>query len=193
MKKLIGSLGVAGLMVLALAATVAAAGPHGQGQGPAATGAAGQGPATATGNAGSVVADILGMTRAEVRAQRQAGASLAQIAEAKAIDPTRLISALRDQWSARIDARVAAGALTAAEAADLKANLEVRAKDMVYRTTTGGMRGAAVGAGPDQAAGQGRGAGQGQGAGGRQGRGAGNGARNGACDGSGQATGTAQP
>jgi hypothetical protein len=181
MKKLIGALGIAGLLSLAVAATVAAAGPH-QGGG---------GPATAAGGASGVVADVLGMTRAEIQAQRQAGASLATIAEGKGIDPTRLIAALRDRWATRIDARVAAGALTTAEATDLKANLEVRAKDMVYRVTTGGMQGAAVGAGPASGAGRGQGRGGGAGAG----RGAGPGA--GACDGTGLAggagAGPAQP
>ena len=82
---------------------------------------------------------------------RQQGLSLAQIAEQQKVDPQRLIDALAAQWSARIDARLAAGALTADQAKTLKANVAVQAKAMVYQVTLGGMRGAAVGAGPNGA------------------------------------------
>ena len=138
MKKLIGSLAVAGLAVLALAATVAAAGPgSGQGQGPAAT----------SQPAGGTVAGLLGLTQAEVMAQRHDGSSLAQIAGRQGVDPAKLVDALATRWTDRIEARVDAGALTTAEAAQLKSQVTVRAKDMVEKTTVGGMRGAAVGAG----------------------------------------------
>jgi len=140
MKKLIGSLAVAGLAVLALAATVAAAGPgSGQGQG--------QGPAATSQPAGGTVAALLGLTQAEVMAQRHDGSSLAQIAGRQGVDPAKLVDALATRWTDRIEARVDAGALTTAEAAQLKSQVAVRAKDMVEKTTVGGMRGAAVGAG----------------------------------------------
>ena len=112
---------------------------------------------------------------------RQQGLSLAQIAEQQKVDPQRLVDALAAQWSARIDARLAAGALTADQAKTLKANVAVQAKAMVYQATLGGMRGAAVGAGPNGAmrgmggagwAGMGAGAGRG---GMMRGAGAGNG------------------
>jgi hypothetical protein len=153
MKKLIGSIGVASLATLALAATVAAAGPgsgQGQGQGPVANGRP----------AGSTVAAVLGMTQAEITAQRHAGSSLAQIAESRSVDPARLVDAVASRWTGRIDFRVSTGALTPTEATQLKTDIKLKAKDMVYKTTLGGMRGAAVGAGP----GQGRGAGAGSGA-----------------------------
>jgi hypothetical protein len=189
MKKLIWSVGIASLATLALAATVAAAGPHGAGA------AAGQGQSSTPGqNQGTVggpangaqagrtdvIAGILGMTQAEIAAQRQAGASLAQIAEKKGIDPQKLVDALVGQWSTRIDYRVSVGALTTAQAAALKDQLQVRAKDMVYKVTLGGMQGAAVGAGPT-GDGSMRGTGRGMNAGNGRGRGAGNGA----CDGTG--------
>jgi hypothetical protein len=155
MKKLIGSIGIASLAILALAATVVAAGP---GPGPG----RGQGPAATAQPAGSAVAAILGMTHAEIMAQRHAGTSLAQVAETKGVDPVKVVDAVADQWTARIDARVAAGALTAAEAAQLRSEVQLRAKDMVYRTTRGGMQGAAVGGG--RGTGMGRGAGAGSGA-----------------------------
>jgi hypothetical protein len=160
MKKLIGSLAVAGLAILVLAATVAAAGPgSGQGQGPAAT----------SQPAGGTVAGLLGLTQAEVMAQRHDGSSLAQIAGRQGVDPVKLVDALAARWTERIEARVDAGALTAAEAAQLKSQVALRAKDMVEKTTVGGMHGAAVGAGNA----------------GRHGAGAGSGAGSGACDGTG--------
>ncbi len=82
---------------------------------------------------------------------RQQGLSLAQIAERQKVDPQKLIDALATQWSARIDARLAAGAITSDQAKTLKANVAVQAKAMVYQVTLGGMRGAAVGAGPNGA------------------------------------------
>jgi hypothetical protein len=182
MKKLIWSVGAASLAILALTATVSAAGPHGVGtaQGQAspqvqAQGAQGQAQGAQSAQ-NDVIAGILGMTQAEIAAQRQAGVSLAQIAEKKAIDPQKLVDALVAQWSTRIDYRVSVGALTAAQAATLKDQLLVRAKDMVYKVTLGGMQGAAVGAGPD-AAGTARGM--------IGGNGRGRGAGNGACDGTG--------
>jgi len=168
--------GGASLAALALAATVAAAGPHGNGATPGQ--APGQGQGGSQAGAGAVAPAILGLSQAQISAYRQDGLSLAQIAERQAVDPTRLIEAFAARWSARIDDRVSRGALTAAEAATLKQQLTVRAKDMVYRTTLGGMRGAAVGAGPG--ANGARGAGDGMGAGNGRGRGG-----NGACDGTG--------
>ncbi|HYO43897.1 MAG TPA: hypothetical protein VES19_11930, partial [Candidatus Limnocylindrales bacterium] len=111
-------------------------------------------PAATTGT----IAAILGLTDAEVQALRQQGLSLAQIAEQQKVDPQKLIDALVAQWSVRIDARLAAGALTADEAKALKDNLLLQATAMVNQATLGGMRGAAVGAGPNGTArGMGRG------------------------------------
>ena len=114
--------------------------------------------------------DILGLTQTEIMTLRQSGLSLAQIAEQQKVDPQKLIDALVAQWGARIDARVAVGAITADQATTLKANLAVQAKAMVYQVALGGMRGAAVGAGPS-------GAGRGMGGmrGGMMGRGFGTG------------------
>ena len=75
--------------------------------------------------------------------------SLAQIAEQEGVDPQKLIDALAAVWGARIDARLAAGAITAEQAATLKADVEAQAEAMVNQTTAGGMRGGAVGAGPN--------------------------------------------
>jgi lambda repressor-like predicted transcriptional regulator len=189
MKKFMLSFGGAALVALMIAATAMAAGPMG-GQGRQ----QGQGPGGADGAAGTMIPAMLGLTPAEVQALRQDGLSLAQIADREDVDPQALVDALRARWTARIEARVEAGALTADEATALKAQVELRARDMVYKTTIGGMRGAAVGAGggPQGGSGQQDGSGnrgngnRGNGAGIRGGGGAG-GAGNGACDGSGRA------
>jgi hypothetical protein len=147
MKKLIVPLAGAGLVLLLAVGAVSAASPTPVA--PAATPAPVVTPAPAA-TTGTVAA-ILGLTDAQVMAFRQQGLSLAQIAEQQKVDPQKLIDALAAQWSARIDARLAAGALTTDQAKTLKDNLAVQAKAMVYQATVGGMRGAAVGAGPNGA------------------------------------------
>jgi hypothetical protein len=172
----------AGLVLLLAAGAVAAASPAPTTPAtiaPAATNAPVVTPAPVV-SAGPIAA-ILGLTDAQVMGLRQQGLSLAQIAEQQKVDPQRLVDALAAQWSARIDARLAAGALTADQAKTLKANVAVQAKAMVYQATMGGMRGAAVGAGPNGAMrGMGGGAGMGAGAG-RGGMMRGAGAGNGTC------------
>jgi hypothetical protein len=175
MKRLTISLAVAGLAVLAVVATVSAASP-----------APTRAPATDQVRDRDTLPEILGLSQAEIMDLRHDGQTLAQIAERQDVDPQVLIDALVAQWSERIDARVANGALTADEAAALETQLALQAKAMVNQATAGGMRGAAVGAGP--AAGGGAGVGGGMGAGGRMGAGGmGFGARGGTgiCDGSG--------
>ena len=132
------------------------------------------------------MAAILGLTDAQVMAFRQQGLSLAQIAEQQKVDPQKLVDALAAQWSVRIDARLAVGALTADQAKTLKDNVVVQAKAMVYQTALGGMRGAAVGAGPNgtnrgMGGGAGMGAGAGAGRGGMMRGGNGAGAGTGTC------------
>ncbi|OGO56888.1 MAG: hypothetical protein A2Z32_08505 [Chloroflexi bacterium RBG_16_69_14] len=160
MKRLTISLAVAGLVILAFVATVAAASPT-----PTPT------PARDQVRAHDTVATILGLTQAQIQDLRQDGLTLAQIAERQKVDPQKLIDALAAQWTVRIDARVANGGLTAAEATTLKSQVALRAKAMVYQTPTGGMRGAAVGAGPGAMGGGGMGMHRGAG--------------NGTCDGAG--------
>jgi len=146
MKKLLAPIAGAGLLLVLAAGAVAAASPAPTAPAvtaPAATSA----PAVAPSAANGTVAAILGLTDAEVMALRQRGLSLAQIAARQNVDPQKLVEALVAQWSVRIDARLAAGAITADQAKTLKANLAVQAKSMVNQTALGGMRGGAVGAG----------------------------------------------
>jgi hypothetical protein len=167
MKRILTSMFGAGLIVLALVATVAAAEPSAS-------------PGTQAQDRDTIPA-ILGLTQQEIMTLRQDGKSLAQIAETKGIDPATLVAALQANWSERIDVRVANGALTADQATALRQQLELRARDLVYRTTLGGMRGVAVGAGPGNGNGQGNGNGPANGGG----NGAMQRAGNGTCDGTG--------
>ena len=159
----------AGLVLLLAAGAVSAATPSPI-PSPVVASAVTPAPAATPAATTGTLAAILGLTDAEVRTLRQQGLSLAQIAERQKVDPQKLADALVAQWSARIDARLAVGALTADQAKTLKANLAVEAKAMVNQTALGGMRGAAVGAGPN---GTMRGAGAGNGAGGAMGLGRG--------------------
>jgi hypothetical protein len=164
MRRLMTAAGLGTLGALALVGAVAAAGPHGAGAG---AGGAGTGTAAA----------VLGMTQAQVQELRQDGLSLAQIAQKQGVAVQKVVDALAERWNERIEVRVQNGALTDAEAATLEAQVQERARAMVEQAAPGGMRGAAVGAGP--AAGQGR---YGTG-GGSAARGTGSGT--GTCDGTG--------
>lgn len=144
MKKLIISSAVAGLAILTLVATVAAADPSPP-------------PARDQVRARDVIPAILGLTQQQVTELRRDGLSLAQIAERQRVDPQKLIDALVTRWTERIEERVANGALTPEQAAQLRTQVELRARDMVHKTALGGMRGAAVGAGLGYGAGHGNG------------------------------------
>jgi hypothetical protein len=130
--------------------------------------------------AGTTVSGILGLTQAEIADMRQDGLSLADIAVKQDVDPDRLVNALVERWTERIAFRAANGALTADEATALRAQLETHARDLVHRTTLGGMQGVAVGAGRGAAGSRGAELGMGQGQGPR-----GSGAGTGVCDGTG--------
>ncbi len=168
MNRLTRSFLIASIAILAAVATAAAASPTPS-----------TGPAQVRDR--DTIPAVLGLTQAQVMDLRHDGLSLAQIAARQKVDPQKLVDALVAQWTIRIDARVANGGLTAAEAATLKTQLTATAKAMVERTALGGMQGAAVGAGRGAMGGNGAGFGGGNGAGA-----GGNGPGNGACDGSGR-------
>ena len=71
-------------------------------------------------------AEILGITTDELRAELQAGNTLAEIAQANGVSESDLIARLVAAASAHIDEAVDAGRLTADEGAEKKANLEER-------------------------------------------------------------------
>jgi hypothetical protein len=148
MRRLTLALGGATLLVAMFAATVVAADPTPR-PSPSPT-------------AGTTLTEILDLTRDQVADLRHDGLSLAQIAAKQAVDVDRLVNALVARWTERIAVRASNGALTDDEAATLRTQLETRARDLVNRTTLGGMQGAAVGAGRGGAA-AGTGAGMGPG------------------------------
>jgi hypothetical protein len=166
MKRIAFAIAVASLAAAGSVAAVAAADPTPT---PAPTPAASPvplgGPAAAQANRptqGVMIPAILGMTHDELQALRVQGLTLAEIAEQRGIDPQVLIDALVGQWGVRIDARLAAGMISSEQADQLRDDLAVIAKGFVNQEPLGGMRGAAVGAGPSMR-GQGPQAGQGAG------------------------------
>lgn len=148
-RQILGAAG-AGLASLMFAATAFAAGPT-------------PSPLTAPAQTRATVPAVLNLSQAKVQELRHDGLSLAQIAQQQKVDPQRLVNALAARWTSRIETRVANGALTAAEATKLKAEVQTQAKTMVNKVALGGMQGAAVGAGPQNGAARGSGVGDGTG------------------------------
>ena len=148
MKRLLLATGGALLIALTVVASVAAADPTRQ-------------------RDRDTLAGVLGLNQSQIMAQRHDGLSLAQIAARQGVATERVVDALEARWEARIQARADNGALTAAEAAQLRSRVEAQAQAMVQRTSPGGMQGAAVGAdnGNGPAAGNGNGYGPGDGSG----------------------------
>lgn len=70
----------------------------------------------------NTIASALNMTVAELQAELQAGKSVADIAAAKEIALEKVINALVDEYKRQLDAAVAAGRLTQAQADALLAN-----------------------------------------------------------------------
>ena len=109
------------------------------------------------------VANLLGISTTDVATQRQAGESLAQIAQAKGVDEAKLIDTILASRKATLDAQVKAGNITQAQADLMLERMQTQVKTAVERTTVGPMGSAS-------------GAGLGMGQGGRMGRGFGAGA-----------------
>lgn len=178
MRKIMISMFGAGLVVLALVATAVAADPT---------------PSPSTGDStGDTIPAVLGLSQEAVMELRHEGLSLAQIAERQGVDPQDLVEAVQARWMERIQVRESNGAITSDEATALRLQLETRARDLIHRTTLGGMQGAAVGAGNGNGLGNGAGNGLGNGLGNGTGNGTGAGAmvRNGTGDASGTCDGT---
>jgi hypothetical protein len=80
------------------------------------------------------VTGYLGLTAAELRTQLEAGKSLADVAKAQGKTVSGLEDAMVAAAKKRLDAAVAAGKLTAAQASSMLDDLESRVGDMVDRT-----------------------------------------------------------
>jgi hypothetical protein len=146
MKRLLLATGGALLIALAVVASVAAADPTQQ-------------------RDRDTLAGVLGLNQGRIVALRHDGLSLAEIAARQHVATQRVVDALEARWTAGLQARVENGALTEAEAAQLRTRLDTQAQAMVQQTSPGGMQGAAVGAGNGNGPGTGNGYGPGDGTG----------------------------
>ncbi|MCL5961517.1 MAG: YckD family protein [Chloroflexi bacterium] len=104
------------------------------------------------------VAELLGMSAADIHAERVAGKSLAEIAQAKGVSDAQLVDTILAARKSALDARVRAGTLTQEQADTAYQQMQTRVKESVNRTTVG-PNPAATGLG----LGWGRGAGAGYG------------------------------
>lgn len=87
------------------------------------------------------VLGLLNMTREQVIAERQAGKSLLQIAQSKNVTEQTLVTTILDAKRADLDALVASGRLTQAQADQMYQNMQQTVPQAVNRTTTGPMWG----------------------------------------------------
>ena len=97
----------------------------------------GAGPAAGFGVASDALLNQLGMTADQLRAERQAGKSLAQIAQARGVSEDALVALLTGEHKAALDAAVTAGRLTQAQAEQALATMQARIATAVDRTEVG--------------------------------------------------------
>ena len=88
-----------------------------------------------------VVSKLTGLTADEIRSLRQDGQSLSQIAQSKGVAEATLINEILAAKKAALDAQVAAGTLTQAQADAIYENMDAQVKESVTRTTTGPQAG----------------------------------------------------
>lgn len=142
------SLSVAAIAALSIGAVVGAATPP-----DAATAATC--PCGGYGNGGgwlgvdtdAVVAKLLGMTEADIQAQRQAGKSLVEIAKARNVTQQQLVDAIMAAKKAAVQSRVTAGTLTQERATIMLQQMEQATVQAVTRTTIGPPEGRGAGNG----------------------------------------------
>ena len=114
-----------------------------------------------------VVADLTGLSADEVQAERAAGKSAADIAEANGVSSDEVVAAALEARKAILDAKVADGTLTADEADAAYERMSDRVTERVTTTETGRPSWAGQGQGQGGQGSQGKGqGGQGQGQGG---------------------------
>jgi polyhydroxyalkanoate synthesis regulator phasin len=82
----------------------------------------------------SAAATYLGLTEDALRTQLESGKSLADVAQAQGKSVDGLVTALTDAAKKKLDAAVAAGNLTQAQADQIAADLKERLNDLVNRT-----------------------------------------------------------
>ena len=138
-----GGLGAAAVLALGAGAAaaqtppVAGRGPFGMGRGLGPGMAAGAGVGMGFGGASDALLERLGLTAEQLYAERRAGKSLAQIAQAKGVDRAALITLLYDEHKARLAEVVKAGRLTQEQADAMLAVMKTRIETEVDDTTIG--------------------------------------------------------
>jgi hypothetical protein len=90
----------------------------------------------------------LGMTADQVLAERRAGNSLAQIAQAKGVGKDALIATILDEHKAVLDGQVTAGRLTQAQADAMQTRMATGVARMVDEVGPGAGAGFGPGRGP---------------------------------------------
>jgi hypothetical protein len=104
-----------------------------------------------------VVTKLLGMTEEQIRALRQQGKSLIQIAATKNVTEKQLVDAIMAYKKTQVQAKVTAKTITQEQADLMLKNMEQRTIQAVNRTTVGPMGGQGAGCGQrGGAAGSGR-------------------------------------
>lgn len=83
------------------------------------------------------VEKLLGMTAAQIRAERLAGKSLVQIAQSKNVTEQKLVSTILEARKAELDRLVAAGRLTRAQADFMYQQMQQHVTLMVNRAGVG--------------------------------------------------------
>lgn len=159
-KRTLVTLGAAGALLVGAGAAAAAtqAGPpdsaprlglHAPGTGYGPGGGAGYG-LRMGGVVMDAAAEYLGMSETDLALARHDGSSLAQIAADRGKSVDGLEQALVAAFKANLDAKVAAGTLTEAQAAQVLAQFQTNVQTAIERTATGpqaGRGGAALGLG----------------------------------------------
>ena len=95
--------------------------------------------------AGVAAATVIGISPQELRADVQGGQTVAQVAEAKGVDPAKVVEAVVSAAGRQVDQAVSAGQLDAAQATRIKARLPQLADRFVNQT---GELGRGRGTGP---------------------------------------------
>jgi len=86
------------------------------------------------GPGGEALAEVLGLDAAALRTALVGGSTLRDVATQQGVDPQTVVDAIVAEMTSRIDEGVAAGRITEAKAAELRANATTRANDMLDRT-----------------------------------------------------------
>jgi hypothetical protein len=129
---------VAGLLVMAIAIPVMAAGPNGANNRSANTVQSGYGSCQGLGlGPDQTVLDLLRMTQAQIQELRQSGQSLVQIAATKNVTEETLITTIMAEKQAAIQKLVSVGTMTQAQADVQLAQMRERVSLAVNRTTVG--------------------------------------------------------